>query len=277
MSRPIDAADIAWLNEYEQSTLNYFRPRFAHHAARFSDGEELLARYSGAVKDLIARGREHFRPVDETHNEMCVADAILADPSTAQATLRYEPPLPNTDKTVDFVLREEDGNVTVVDVKTITPQPRDRWDQYQQAIVEGWLPRNVQFILSQEWQGGELWHAAFVARSRFLEHTLELEEKIAAAASGDASRRRVLMFCGEGFNWHQDELEDFIAYYRSGAHRPDDPFSLAESHYVEANRVTLRRSITSFGCLDRRQGDLTARRVNWHVRPPSLAPFSSAG
>lgn len=276
MSRPIDAADVAWLDEYEQSTLNHFRPRFAGYGVRFSNGEALLTRYSAAIRDLIAQGRAHFRPVDEAHNEICVADAILADPSTAHATLLYEPPLPNTDKTVDFVLREACGKCSLIDIKTIKPQPRDRWDQYQRAIKEGWLPENVQFLLRQEWQGGEFWHTAFAARSRFLEYTLELEEKLAAAAYGDAAHRRILMLCGEGFYWHQDELEDFVAYYQSGTHRPDDPFSRAEARHIETNGLVLQRNITSFGCLDRRQGEVTARRINWHVRPPPLPGFGNA-
>jgi len=272
MSRTINDADIAWLHEYEASTLNHFRPRFAVCAPRFARSDALLARFSDAIREVISQGRAHFRAVDEAHNEICVADAVLSDPSTLEATLLYEPPLPNTDKTIDFVLQEADGRFTFVDVKTIKPQPRDRWDQYERAIQEGWLPKNVQFILEQEWQGGELWHTAFASRSRFLEYALEFEAKLTAASYGNRARRQILMLCGEGFHWHQDELEDFVAYYRSGTHRGDDPFSLAEVRYVQANGLTLGHGISSFGCLDRRQGDITARRINWHVQPPS-SPF----
>jgi len=268
MSHSIDSADTVWLNEYEVATLNHFGPRFAEHAPRFAHGETLLARYSNAIREVIAQGRGHFRAVDEAHNEICVADAVLSDPSTVKAVLLYEPPLPNTDKTIDFVLQEADGRLTLVDVKTIKPQARDRWDQYKRAINEGWLPKNVEFILEQEGLGGELWHTAFASRSRFLEYALELEGKPAAASYGAAARRQILMLCGEGFHWRQDELEDFVAYYRSGTHRGDDPFSLAEARHVEINGLTLRRSISSFGCLDRRQEDVTARRINWHVQPP---------
>lgn len=272
MTRPIDDADIAWLQAYQVSTLDHFRPRFDAYAPRFAHGEALLSRHSAAIQEVIRQGRAQFRAVDETHNEICVADAVLSDSSTGNATLLYEPPLPNTDKTIDFVLREADGRLTLVDVKTIKPQPRDRWDQYERAIKEGWLPKNVQFILEHEWQGGELWHTAYTSRSRFLEHALELEAKLDSASYGEVARRRILMFCGEGFHWRQDELEDFVAYYRSGTHRSDDPFSLAETRHVQTNGLTLRRSISSFGCLDRRQGDITVRRINWHVQPPS-PPF----
>ncbi len=275
MSRPIDAADIAWLHEYRANTLAYFLPRFKVFAPRFAHGETLLDRVAKAVEEVIAQGRDYFPVVDEAHNEVCVADAILADSSTTDAELLYEPPLPNTDKTIDFALREADGRLTLIDVKTIKPRPRDRWEQYERALKEGWLPKNVQFILEQEWNGGELWHTAFASRSRFLEYTLELEKKLASASYGEVVRRQILMFCGEGFNWRQDELADFVAYYRSGLHRPDDPFSLAEARHVETNAIAFHRSISSFGCLDRRQGDVAPRRINWHVQL-APTPFSLA-
>jgi hypothetical protein len=277
MPRPIDDADIAWLHSYESATRSHFEPRFGAYQPRFAHGADLLERHSAAIREVIAQGRHHFHAVDEAHNEICVADAILSDPSTAEASLLYEPPLPNTVKTIDYAVRERDGKITLVDVKTIKPQPRDRWDQYERAVKEGWLPKNVQFILEREWQGGELWHSAFASRSRFLEYSLELEAKLSAAAYGETARRRVLMLCGEGFHWHQSELEDFVAYYRTGVHRDDDPFSLAEERHVLANKLVFERSISSFACLDRRQGDIAARRINWHVQaPPSPFGLGSA-
>jgi hypothetical protein len=266
--RPIDDADIAWLREYEAAVLEYFRPRFGAHNGQFTGGDALLARYSEAIKQVTEQGRKFFRAVDEAHNEICVADAILADATTEKAKLLYEPTLPNTDKTVDFVLEEADGRLTLVDVKTIKPEARDRWDQYERAVRERWFPKNVLFVLEREWLGGELWHTAFTSRARFLEYAIEFEAKLAAAAFGDRTHRRILMLCGEGFHWRQDELEDFVHFYRSGEHRADDPFALAEARYVETSGLAIARTISSFGCLDRRQGDVTARRINWHVQPP---------
>jgi hypothetical protein len=266
--RSVDNADRAWLREYETGTLNHFRARFAAHAAQFASGDALLSRYSDALKIVGKQGRKHFRAVDEAHNEICVADAVLSDPSAAGCKLLYEPALPNTDKTVDFVLEEADGRLTLVDVKTIKPEPRDRWDQYERAVKDNWFPENVSFVLEREWLGGELWHTAFASRARFLEYSLELEAKIAASSYGDKARRRILMLCGEGFNWHQDELEDFVSFYRSGVHRADDPLALAEARYIKEKGMEIARAISSFGCLDRRQGDVTPRRINWHVQPP---------
>lgn len=272
MLRPLDNTEITQLKAYEASTLNYFRARFAAYAPRFAHSEALLGRYSAAMQTVITKGRSHFRAVDEAHNEICVADAVLSDPSTLGTTLIYEPPLPNTDKTIDFVLREAGGKLTLIDVKTIKPESLDRWDQYLKARREGWIPNNVFFVLEQEGQGGELWHTAFASRARFLEYTLELEAKLAAAAYGEIAHRKILMLCGEGFYWREDELADFVAYYRSGTHRGDDPFSLAEARHVQEKGLSFQRSISSLGCLDRRQGDIAARRINWHVEPPR-SPF----
>ena len=271
--RPIEDHDVAWLHSYEASTLAYFRPRFAASAPRFTASEALFTRFSAAILDVIGQGRSLFRAVDEAHNELCVADCLLSDPSVKDSTVLYEPTLPNTRKTIDFCLRDAEGLLTLIDVKTIKPQPLDRWDQYERAMREGWLPKNIEFIVEQEGQGGELWHTAFASRARFLEYTLEFEQKLASAAYGAVAPRRILMFCGEGFYWHQDELEDFVAYYRNGVHRGDDLFALVESRHVLEKQVDLQRSISSFGCLSRRHGDVQPRRFNWHVQP-GPEPFS---
>ncbi len=273
MFRPIDDGEMAWLEQYETATLEHFRPRFEASAGRFDQFERVLSRLTDALQHVRAQGRQYFSAVDDAHNEICVADAILSDGSTAHSILQYEPKLPNTDKTIDFALAEDDGRLTLVDVKTIKPARRDRWAQYERALQEGWFPKDVQFLLDKDGQGGELWHTAFTSRARFLEYSLEFEQKLAAAAYGEKVRRQIMMFCGEGFHWHQDELEDFVSYYRAGAHRADDPFANAEARHINDNGLILRKTISSFGCLNRRQWETQARRVNWHVQPPQ-SPFS---
>lgn len=268
--QPIDDDDASWLAEYEADTFSHFRPRFEANLSRFDQGELLLARFSAAIKTARVLGRAQFHAVDETHNELCVADAILSDPSTTNSRLLYEPRLANTDETIDFLVQEPEGAITLVDVKTIRPQIIDRWDQYERAIAEGWLPRHVQFLVNRKWMGGAIWHAAFTSRARFLQYSLELEHKIAQSGHDRVGCRRILMFCGEGFHWHQDQLEDFVAYYRSGVHRTDDPFALAEAKYITERRLKVQRTISSFGCLSRRQGETGAHRVNWLVQPPAM-------
>ena len=99
--------------------------------------------------------------------------------------------------------------------------------------------------MDQEWLGGEIAHDFFAARQRFLEHAVALEEKIAA----NTTREGVfyaLVVCGSGGRWYEDQLEDFADFYRTGRHRPDDPFGDMETHFMDEKGLSLRGMIHSF-------------------------------
>jgi hypothetical protein len=157
-------------------------------------------------------------------------------------------------------------------VKTIKPISKDRCDQYGRATREGWFPKNVHFILDKELLGGELWHNAFSARSSMLNYSIELEEKIGQSDLKNSGFVFVLAFCGEGFYWSEDELEDFVSFYFSGRHRSDDPFGIAESKYIAEKGIALARSISRFASMRRPQGEIHRERLNWNVQPP-IDPF----
>ena len=65
-----------------------------------------------------------------------------------------------------------------------------------------------------------------------LEYSLELEQKIAEGGLTTDNTLFTLAFCGDGFYWHQDQLEDFVSFYYSGVHRADDPFSQVEQRHI---------------------------------------------
>lgn len=266
--------DIGWIESYRVQVLDIFCSRFEDASARFADGARLTTRFNSAVDTLLERGRGYFRAVDEAHNELCIAQALLSNSNPRFERLDYEPPLSGTDKSIDFRTVYEDVTA-FIDVKTIKPAPQDRWDQYQRALEEGWFPENVSVILSGAWLGGELWHNMFAARARMLEYAVEMERKISEAALADSGKLFVLAFCGEGFHWHQDELEDFVSFYRTDNHRPDDPFSLAETRYMAEQGISLNHTISRFACMCRPQGDVDFRRLNWNVQPPSFSPFAA--
>jgi hypothetical protein len=182
--------------------------------------------------------------------------------------LDYEPPLPGGAKSIHFRAAVEDRTAFYVDVKTIKPAAKDRWEQYEKAQQEQWLPENVHVVLSKDWLGGEIWHSMFTTRGRMLEYMLELEAKIAEAKLSAENTRFVMAFCGEGFHWHRDELEDFVSFYFKGRHRADDPFSQAELKYLTDKHLRLNRTITSFACMSRPQGTLHQRSIHWNVEPP---------
>lgn len=225
---------------------------------------------------MLENGRSLVSGVDEAHNELCVVSQLLANAEPLFTLLEYEPALPGCAKSIDFRATTADGLTLYVDVKTIKPKPKDRWDQFVKAREDGWLPENVHVTLAKEWLGGELWHGMFAARARMLEYALGLEEKIRdCKLAADDKTFFILCLCGEGFHWHHDGLEDFVAFYRSGSHRGDDPFSKAETKYIADNKITLDRTITRFACMNRPQFDLRHRRLNWNVQPPADPFFGS--
>ena len=155
-----------------------------------------------------------------------------------------------------------------MDVKTIKPEDTDRWEQFERARAEGWFPENVIVAISEEWGGGEIWHAWFAVRGRMLEYSLELEQKIKEARLAEENVGTVLALCSDGFRWRQDQLEDFVAFYATGAYRADDPFSEMERKHVANNNISIVRTISRFAYFERKQGEVRPRRVNWYVRPP---------
>ena len=254
--------------------LEHYRLRFDAERSRFPDGARLLARYASASELVVERGSATARRGrEEAHNELCVADALLTSDRPRFSRVRYEPPLPGTARTIDFRAEASDRARPLsvwVDVKTIEPATRDRWDQYVRALNEQHFPATTTIHLEREWLGGELWHHAYASRSKMLEYTIELEAKIAAAdALTDADEQIFLLaLCGSGFHWHVDELEDFVAYYRTGRHRQDDPFAKMERRHLSATGQTLSWKVTGFACLQRAVDQLVPSRVIWNVAPP---------
>ncbi len=269
---PLADDRVEWLKCYAAEVHEAFEAEFTGAGDRFRQGQRLLSRFAAAVDTVLKNGASYFRAVDEAHNELCIASAILANPNQTICNLDYEPPLPGCAKSIDFRATAESGVVYYIDVKTIKPESKDRWEQYEKAVKEEWLPKDVRVVLSKEWLGGELWHHMFTARGRMLEYALELENKIAEGGFAGTNALVVLALCGNGFHWHQDELEDFVSFYYSGVHRGDDPFSQAELRYMQENNLSLKRSISSFACMKRPNGIIHQRPINWRVQPPG-SPF----
>lgn len=255
----------ARIQSYARGVCDAYQNVFTAPSRRFPDGSLLLSRFERAIQTTLSNANQAFTAVDEIHNEVCVAGALLADPVVVR--LRYEPELLRTLKSIDLVADRQDGTLLFVDVKTIHPVPTDRWDQYERAMEEGWLG-NVNYDLQKHAGGGELWHDAFASRSRMLEYTLELEQKIAEANLAPSTSQFVLALCGTGFEWGEDELEDFASFYRTGKHRSDDTFGATERKYLEEKALTLSRTITGFACLHRSRGA---------TAPTLLSLFKTAG
>ena len=268
----LTAEEVGWLEEYRSQVLKGFTSVLAGAADRFGEGERLLRRFDDAVDSV--RGGSSFRAVDERHNELCIAKALVENTKLRFSSLAYEPPLTGCAKSIDFRASSKNGTTVFVDVKTIKPEPKDRWDQFERALKEGWLPNNIVVALSKEWLGGEIWHQMFASRARMLEYTLELEVKIRdCGLKNQDNVLFILALCGNGVDWHRDQLEDFVQFYRTGRHRSDDPFSTVEYHDIREKGVVLERTVSRFACMRRRQGEVLHNRLNWNVQAPRDPEF----
>ena len=270
--RMLTDEDTKGLEEYRAEVVETFRKVFADAADRFPDGDRLLRRFNDAVNSAL-KGLS-FRAVDEAHNELCIAKALLDNTKPRFSSLAYEPPLPGCARTIDFRAVAPDGSTLYVDVKTIKPEDKDRWEHFEKAVKEDRVPENVNVVLSREWMGGEIWHGMFAARSKMLEYTLEMESKIRESGlERQADTYFALALCGAGVHWQEDWLEDFVQFYRTGRHRSDDPFAKMEAHFIEEEKIILDKTVTRFACMKRRQGKLFPTRLNWNVQPPKDSEF----
>jgi hypothetical protein len=262
--------DVAVVNAYAAKVSSAFSTQFKGAGDRFQGSRRLLRRFTSAVDSVLTNGWSKFLSVDEAHNELCIASAILSNTSPVFTRLEYEPRLAGCAKSIDF--RAINGEVAVyVDVKTITPKPTDRWDQFIKFEERGRFPEKVVVFLQEEWLGGELWHNMYASRERMLEHTIGLEKKISAGNLAAKDTFFVLALCGYELYWHQDELEDFVSFYYTGFHRPDDPLSTAEAKYLEDNNLSFAGAISRFACMFRSQLGLHPHRLNWRVLPPDIS------
>lgn len=93
-SADLTPEDTAWVKSYSAEVEKTFVAEFAEAAGRFKDGQVLLDRFRAAIETVLQNGRGHFRAVDEAHNELCVASALLVNTKLRFIRLEYEPPLP---------------------------------------------------------------------------------------------------------------------------------------------------------------------------------------
>jgi hypothetical protein len=209
--------------------------------------------------------------VVESQNELCTIEELLRLSRPTFSLIEYEPRLPAGDRRIDLYATGSQAR-WYVEVKTIRPELKDRWDQYRDLVTAGRITPNVTFHFDREWMGGELWHNKFCARSRMLEYSLDFEARISAARIDVPEHRFVLALCSDGFSWHEDELEDFVAFYRTGTHRRDDGLSRMEQHALKS--ASLTRQISAFAYLSRPAFEPHIVTANWDVRPP-LDPWLS--
>ena len=243
-------------------------PSISDGAARLQGHQKLLSKYQAACTAWNDRKVQHVQDITSVVNELCIARLILTDKKVTSAS--YEPRLEGTAKTIDFLvcLVETEARI-FYDVKTVQPEERDAWDRYERAKSKGWFTPHTKLELEQEGMGGEIAHELFASREKFLDYTLELEAKIRSLPMQTLTYFR-LIFCGDGFQWRRDHLEDFADFYFSGHSRADDYLGSMQAHYMAEKGIALDRSVHGFCYFFRKQPSTAGNAFRCDVRGPKV-------
>jgi hypothetical protein len=197
---------------------------------------------------------QDLRRLMELCNEISIANIILSDQIAQCRLLEYEIPLSNGGTTIDYLIHYDSYRL-FCDVKTIHPQSIDSWESYVKFVDKDYFPEKVTVDLQKEYMGGEIWHDMSASRSHMLDYSIEYEKKISKC--GDYTKTLfMLTFCGNGYDWSLDELEDFADFYHTGVHNSDDPFAKAEFFNMQQKGIRLERNINYFCYHERPNSDI---------------------
>ena len=128
---PSNEQDPDWAINYLKESVSIFQERFRNNTRRFPDGEACINNYAKKLEEYLRKGQAKIkRTLEEIHNELCVADALLQCNDPFFTTIRYEPSLPKCNKTIDYVCTLPNSSFYYVDVKTIMPESIDSWEKF---------------------------------------------------------------------------------------------------------------------------------------------------
>ena len=262
---PIDRDLVAnFLAKIEANVVSAIESK----ADRLEGHHKLVGKFHAECAAWQAESVDHVRGITEAVNELYFAKLVLEDPKVFR--VEYEPSIPDTNKTIDFLVHPKEQEVQIYyDVKTVHPEARNAWKRYVRFLNQKLFTPRTDLILDEEWIGGEIAHNLFASREKFLEYSLELEAKIRSVGKQENNVFR-MVFCSNGFQWKDDHLEDFADFYFNGHPRPDDTFGVAQKHYLVENAIELDRSISGFCYLERSKPSTVITAFKMDVRGPQL-------
>ena len=236
------------------------------------EGHDTLAsRVSLAVERIIAEGVPALGGLMTFHNELCVAlDLLRSAQDSGLTLLDYEPTIVGADRKIDFRWKDDAGHTAWIEVKTIQPAAQDDSEKLAKLKRRGRFPQRVEVYYGGN-IGGELFHASYAARAKMLDYALETEEKIEALGIDPDVEPVTLAFCNNGFDWTEDELEDFVAFCSTGEHRADDAYREMENDHITQQGISLTSSISRFAYLERPTSSLRPTKKNWLVTSPGFS------
>jgi hypothetical protein len=234
--------------------------------ARFLGSQDMARRFQAGVERWRKNG--DFRPVINDGNELCAAEAILTRLGAGDR-LHYEPKLSATRKSIDFLAETSDAARSWFDMKTVAPGWQDddlAWERLKKIAED--FPANATLVVDREFAGAAIGGQFLKARWSFVQRAAELEVKIALLVDQERAPVR-LVLCSEGA-WHEDDLEDFADFYRTGAFRADDWAQNAVARYMKDEGIAFAGTIAGFCYLERRHDEIEARRFTVDVHGPAM-------
>lgn len=263
MKRPVDF-DVSIIEKIKRDICDKLT-----NEKRFLGVKTLQTRFDDKCNKFCNdKSPENLRAVKEVHHELCVAHEILTKGIVGNACekLEYEPALSASKKKFDFRVTFASKKELFVEVKTIHPIPQDDWQKYEEHKKNERFPSNVEVVIEERCLGGQIYHDAYAARVKMAEYAVETETKIEENIEEIADKRVILVFCGDGFKWKVDELEDFIYFYRTGNHHGDDMFAHMEKHYFCKKDKKITRCISVFAYMQCRTEEILPNTFLWDVK-----------
>lgn len=281
-----------WFKNYVQNVESDLCQKLESQNKRFTSVDKLLNKFHSHSSQLVNEQQKEspdiwrqwriFKQVIEFHNELCVAYHLLFQQKDLSVVkLEYEPKTQSSSKHIDYRVITDIGNTIWIEVKTIHPD--DRWlraeseqlkeDDLEKRDWEQYLrwrcyfPPMAAITISRDTDGADIWHDKTSARTSMLNNVLAFEERIAELPT-DTKDKFILVFVGNGFDWRLDELEDFVAFYQTGKHLPDDILQDIERHEIDNNNIHLARSIDKFAYIKRREAMIHPELFIWNVKSP---------
>lgn len=212
--------------------LDKFQLDYNKYLETWIAGRNENAKHSTLINDMKTR-----------LNELFVA-FILCENNDVKNVI-YEKPLMNTKKTIDFHVQLSSGIELLIDVKSIIPDRKDKWEEYVTAIKNDYIHGGLHFF--EEGFGGEDWHKMTAARGKMLDYSIELEEKIDQI--DDNNYKSLLLFCGNDNDWYIDELEDYVEFYLTSDYSHWDHLQKITAFYLKREQKVMKRTINGFACL----------------------------
>ena len=235
---------------------------------RFVNAKTLLANFDRAAGLWAKRkSNDDVKALTETANELAAAASILGTLKKDQ-TLTYERTLTRTRKSIDFVVEGKGGPVLWIDVKTVAPEwvSTDReWERFE--AIRAQLPENMHLAVMKEYGGAGIGGQMLKSCWSLYQRAAEIEAK-ADELSGDEKAPVTVLFCGSGFAWHVDTLEDFSDFYRNGRFRKDDWAANMLMRYMVERRIEFKRSLAGFHYLEMKQFEVEPREFIMYVSGP---------